>query len=179
VPFGEVRSGTLTVRGYFHKASLIPCQNKWDFNSLKCRYDKARWRCHAADPNTGRSFGGVALDSFKTYNKLSLGFEDATPDRAISKYYYREDRHYYECRSCTNYENIGVRPETLWYMSKSQFVREKYGHRQLVALILTPCDDGNRTYRRFGLLFVGDEGASKNWMTPEEVQKCFQTIQLV
>lgn len=194
VPFGEVRSGTLTVRAYFRKALLIPCWDEWHSNTPSCRYHNARWRGHAADPNTGRPFGDVALDSFKTYDKLSRAFKDATPDFAKAKYsrtrhsFLETDRQYYECRSCKNQKDSyrSTPPESLWYMSKAQpiwsllcLVREKYDHRQLVALILTPCDNGDRTYRRIGLLFVRDEAVFKNWMEPGEVQKYYQTVQIV
>ncbi|KAG4438421.1 hypothetical protein IFR05_006074 [Cadophora sp. M221] len=186
-PFGEVKSGTLTVRGYLCKASLIPCWDKWSYEGPNHRHHNARWRGHAADPDNGQPFGDVALDSFRTYNTLYRAFEGAATDLESSMHCdYSTNRYYYKCRSCTSTQTRRAQPETLWYMSKAQpiwtmlcLVREKYGHRQLVALVLTPCDDGNRTFRRIGLLFVDNEHAFKNWMEPGELHKCFQTVQIV
>jgi hypothetical protein len=149
-PFGKVEAGVLTAQGYLKKALLIPCWGTWESYTPGHRHPWSLWRSHAADPTTGSPFGDVALDSFEAHQSLSQSYQDAVPQSAHS-----------ECQSCTAARRGKAERQTLWYMSKAQpvwcllcLVREKYSHRQLVSLVLAPCDAANQVYRRIGLLFV-------------------------
>ena len=145
-PFGQVESARLTVRGRLRNALLVPCYDRWDYDSPKRRHSGVLWPAYAVDPLTSTTIGDVALDSVDDHGDLTDQF--ATSSEALS---------YNDLWRISASDTAHL----LWFLSRARpvtcllyLVMDKYGDRSIATLVLTPFDVDKREYQRIGMLFV-------------------------
>jgi hypothetical protein len=146
IPFGQVASARLTVRGRLRNALLVPCFDSWDHDSPNRRHSGALWPAYAVDPLTSTTIGDVALDSVDDHGDLIDRF--ATASEALP---------YHGTWSISAKDTN----HSLWYFARARpvvcllyLVVDKYGHRSIVALVLTLHNVEKREYQRIGMLFI-------------------------
>lgn len=145
-PFGQVTSGSLTLRGHLRPLLLMPYI--FDLLSHLCRKHswEVRWSAYAIDPHKTSAFGEVALDSLEVYHDLVQRYRDINRPEYGSKSYGKligGDKHPPELLS-------KAVPATCLLT----YVFEDHGRRHMAALVLTPHNTDKQTYRRIGLLFA-------------------------
>lgn len=148
IPFGQITSGVLKLRGYLRKELLVPHleEAKWP------RLERRIWGAQTVDPDPSVAtiIGLVALDTPSFYLDLKKRFSDldCTPEG------FRASPHEFVSRA-------------LPVFSLVTYVIKESKHRSVLSQVLVPHDLAKHEYRRIGLLMVAYEPNSQwdSWTT--------------